>query len=121
MSKTNEVLKAVAHTPSSTSSTTLTPYATGTTGGCASSTTNTLGQDYGHLLNQYQQLQQAASSILVPKTPPTPAKLPSKEHIKQRLAETQALLDLLKEVDRILNLHPDLERLIGTLARFGQL
>ena len=120
MNKANEALKAVAQTLSqNTSNVASTPYATGMTG-VPTTLNTTLGHDYGQLLNQYQQLQQAYPGMSQPQAQ-LKQPLPSREHIKKRLAETQQLLDLLKEVDRILQLHPDLERLIGTLARLGQL
>lgn len=85
-------------------------------------TTSTLGQDYGQLLGQWQAYQQAAQANY-PTSPPTSyaTKLPSRDHVQKRIAETEKLLDLLKEVDRILEVHPDLERLIGTLGRLGEL
>ena len=46
---------------------------------------------------------------------------PSVESIRSRIAETEKLLVSLREVDALLNAHPDLERLIGTLKKLGSL
>lgn len=49
------------------------------------------------------------------------ARFPSREMVKQRIVETEALLSSLREVDALLDKHPDLERLITSLKKLGSL
>lgn len=80
-----------------------------------------IADKYNAMLAQMQAYEaqkqpQGLTQGVMPFSPP-----PSRESVLKRIAETEALLKLLREVDSLLAAHPDLERLIGTLRKLGSL
>lgn len=74
---------------------------------------SSVGQQLGALLNQMPKAVYQGASVA--------STLPTPEGIRKRIAETKQLLVLLEDVHALLVQHPDLERLIGTLAKLGSL